>query len=78
MLAQMFIPKAHFLLQQHQISPKIRTRILKHTKAAALKWGLREVQPGSIPSNCTAKLPSPVLPELTRSFPQVLNQWFRP
>jgi len=44
---------------------------------SALKWGLREVQPGSIPSDHT-ELPSPVLPGLTRSFPQVLNQWFRP
>uniref|UniRef100_A0A803XTJ0 KRAB domain-containing protein n=1 Tax=Meleagris gallopavo TaxID=9103 RepID=A0A803XTJ0_MELGA len=35
------------------------------------------VQPGSSPSCCTAELPSPVLPWLTWSFPQVLNQWFR-
>jgi len=35
------------------------------------------VQPGSIPSSHTAELPSPVLPELTGSFPQVLNQCFR-
>ena len=41
------------------------------------KWGLREVQPGSTPSGHTAELPSPVLPGLTRSFPQVLNQCFR-
>ena len=45
---------------------------------SVLKWGLREVQPGSTPSGHTAELPSPVLPGLTRSFPQVLNQWFRP
>jgi len=45
---------------------------------SALKWGLREVQPGSTPSCHTAELPSPVLPGLTGSFPQVLNQWFRP
>jgi len=44
---------------------------------SALKWGLREVQPGSTPSGHTAELPSPVLPGLTRSFPQVLSQWFR-
>ena len=44
---------------------------------SALKWGLREVQPGSTPSGHTAELPSPVLPGLTGSFPQVLNQWFR-
>jgi len=44
---------------------------------SALKWGLREVQPDSPSSSCTAELPSPVLPGLTRSFPQVLNQWFR-
>jgi len=42
------------------------------------KWGLREVQPGSTPSGHTAELPSPVLPELTGPFPQVLNQWLRP
>jgi len=29
------------------------------------------------PSGHTAELPSPVLPGLTGSFPQVLNQWFR-
>ena len=40
---------------------------------SALKWGLREVQPGSTPSGHTAELPSPVLPGLTRSFPQVLS-----
>ena len=45
---------------------------------SALKWGLREVQPGSTPSAHTVQLPSPVLPGLTGSFPQVLNQWFRP
>ena len=45
---------------------------------SALQWGLREVQPGSTPSSHTAELPSPVLPGLTGSFPQVLNQWFRP
>ena len=44
---------------------------------SALKWGLTEVQPGSMPSSHTAELPSPVLPGLTRSFSQVLNQWFR-
>ena len=44
----------------------------------ALKWGQREVQPGSTPSGHTAELPSPVLPGLTQSFPQVINQWFRP
>ena len=43
---------------------------------SALKWGLREVQPGSTPSGHTAELPSPVLPGLTWFFPQVLNQWF--
>jgi len=36
------------------------------------------VQPGSTPSHHTAELPSPVLPGLTGSLPQVLNQWFRP
>ena len=45
---------------------------------STLKWALREVQPGSSPSYLAAELPSPVLPGLTRSFPQVLNQWFRP
>ena len=45
---------------------------------SVLKWGLREVQPGSTLSDCTAELPSPVLPGLTGSFPQVLHQWFRP
>jgi len=44
---------------------------------SALKWGLREVQPGCSPSAHTAELPSPVLPGLTGSFPQVLHQ-FRP
>ena len=43
---------------------------------SALKWGLREVQPGSTPSGHTAELPSPVLPGMTGSFPQVPNQWF--
>ena len=43
----------------------------------ALKWDLREVQPGSSPSYHTAELPSPVLSGLTGSFPQVFNQWFR-
>jgi len=45
---------------------------------SALKWDLREVQPGSTPSGHTAELPSPVLPGLTGSFPQVLSQWFGP
>jgi len=45
---------------------------------SALKWGLREVQPGSTPSSHTDELPSPVLPGLTVSFSQVLHQWFRP
>ena len=36
------------------------------------------MQPGCTPSCPTAELPSPVLPGLTRSFPQVLYQWFRP
>ena len=44
---------------------------------SALKLGLREVQPGSTPSGHTAELPSPVLPGLTGSFPQVLSQCFR-
>jgi len=34
------------------------------------------VQAGSTPFGHTCELPSPVLPRLTRSFPQVLNQWF--
>ena len=45
---------------------------------SVLQWGLREVQPGSTPSRPTAELPSPVLPGLIGSFPQVLNQWVRP
>jgi len=36
------------------------------------------VQPGSTHSSHTDELPSPVLPVLTRSFPHVFNQWFRP
>jgi len=36
------------------------------------------VQPGSTPSYHTPELPSPVLPGLPGSFPQVLNQCFRP
>ena len=40
---------------------------------SALKWG-----PRSNPSGHTGELPSPVLPGLSQSFPQVLNQWFRP
>ena len=47
-------------------------------RQSALKWGLREVQPGSTPSSHTDELLSPVLPRLTGSFPRVLNQWFRP
>jgi len=38
-------------------------------RQSALKLGLREVQPGSTPSDHTAELPSPVLPGLTWSFP---------
>ena len=45
---------------------------------SALKWGLREMQPGSTLSGRTAELPSPVVPGLTQSFSHVLNQWFRP
>ena len=45
---------------------------------SALKWGQREAQSGSTPSGHTAELPSPVFPGLTRSFPQVLTQWFGP
>ena len=45
---------------------------------SALKWGLRGVQPGSTHSSRTSELLSPVLPRLTDSFPQVLNQWYRP
>ncbi len=37
---------------------------------SALKWGLREVQPGSTPSSHTGELPSPVLPGLTGPFPR--------
>jgi len=44
---------------------------------SALKWDLREVQPGSIPSCLIGELLSPVLSGLTGSFPQVINQWFR-
>lgn len=44
---------------------------------SALKWGLREVQPGSTLSSHTGELPSPVLPGLTGSFSQLLNQWLR-
>ena len=36
------------------------------------------MQPGYTPSYHTAALPSPVLPGLTGSFPQVLHQCFRP
>jgi len=43
-----------------------------------LKWGLGEVQPGSIPSGHTAELPSPVLSQLTQCLPQVINQRFKP
>ena len=42
----------------------------------ALKWGLGEVEPGCTPSSHTGGLPSPVLPGLTQSLPQVINQWF--
>lgn len=35
------------------------------------------MEPGSTPSGCTGELPSPGLPGLTGSFPQVLNQWFQ-
>ena len=35
------------------------------------------MQPGSIPPSHTGELPSPVLPGLTRSLTQVLNQWFK-
>ena len=45
---------------------------------SVLKWGLRDMEPGSTPSVHTGELPSPVFPGLTRSFPQVLYQWFRP
>ena len=42
-----------------------------------INWGLREAQPGSTRCGHTAELPSPVLPRLTGSFPQVINQQFR-
>ena len=42
-----------------------------------INWGLREAQPGSTRCGHTAELPSPVLPQLTGSFPQVINQRFR-
>ena len=35
------------------------------------------MEPGSTPSGHTGELPSPVLPWLTQSLPQVINQWFR-
>ncbi len=44
---------------------------------SVLNWGLREAQPGSTRCGHTAELPSPVLPGLTGSFPQVINQQFR-
>ena len=43
---------------------------------SVLKWSLRELQPDSTPSGHADELPSPVLPGLTRPFPQVFNQWF--
>jgi len=58
--------------QRRDLQPKILPQW-----GSALKLGLREVQPGSTPSGHTAELPSPVLPGLTGSFPQVLHQWFR-
>ena len=45
---------------------------------SVFKWDPREAQPGSTPSYHTGELSSPVLPGLTRPFPQVLIQWFRP
>lgn len=36
------------------------------------------MEPGSSLLGCIGELPSPVLLRLTRSFLQVLNQWFRP
>ena len=55
---------------------ELQKKILPQGQSAP-KWGLKEVQPGSTPSGHTVELPSPVHPGLTKSFPQVLNQWFR-
>ena len=69
-------------LQGSELKGKISTRrdlqqeILPQWQPA-LKWGLREVEPSSTPSGHTGELPSPVLPQLTLSSPQVMNQWFR-
>ena len=37
---------------------------------SALKWGIRQVEPGSIPSSHTGELPSPVLPGWLGPFPR--------
>jgi len=59
--------------QGRDLQPKILLE-----QQSALKYGLREVQPGSTAPGHTAELPSPVLLWPTGSFPLVLNQWFRP
>uniref|UniRef100_A0A8C2YGS9 Uncharacterized protein n=1 Tax=Coturnix japonica TaxID=93934 RepID=A0A8C2YGS9_COTJA len=63
---------------QGKVTPRreLQEKILPQQQSA-LKWGLREMQLGSTHSSHTAELPSPVLLALTRSFPPVLNQWFR-
>ena len=63
---------------QGKASPKRDLQKQTHPQGgSALKWGLREVQPGSTPYSHTAELPSPVLLGLTGSFLQVPNQCFR-
>ena len=65
------------LVAENSKRSHLQKEILPYLQSA-LKWSLGEVYPGSTPSGHTAELPPPVLPGLTQSLPQVINQWFRP
>jgi len=44
---------------------------------SALKWGLREVQPGSTPSSHTGELPSSVLPRESELISSLRDSFFQ-
>jgi len=60
------------------VIPRKKPFLRRERGQSPLKWGLGEVEPGSIPSSHTGELPSPVLLRLTRCLTQVVNQRFRP
>jgi len=69
---------AHVLGSQNNSKESDLQKEIPPQWQSALKRGLGEVQPGSIPSSHTAELPSPVLPRLTQCLLQLINQRFRP